>query len=78
MEITITKSLVHTILRHADDYPWRLQDTGLLAFWLGDHTEYRLHVWDPTDSRALDGPAIHDHPFDLISVAIAGETRNTL
>ena len=75
MSETVTKPLVLTILRHAEDLPWRLQDIGLMSLRLDDHREYRLHVWDPGH---LDGdPPIHDHPYDFTSTIIAGELTNT-
>jgi hypothetical protein len=76
MEGILTKPLVHTILQHAEDYPWVMQDIGLLGLRLDDRREYRLHVWDPTFSLEED-PPIHDHPFDFTSVIIAGEMHNT-
>ena len=77
MEGTGTKALVHAILRHAEDYPWRMQHIGLLGLRLDDHRELRLHVWDPTYSIVEDDPPIHDHPFDFTSMIIAGEMINT-
>jgi hypothetical protein len=68
--------LVRMILEHAEDYPWTLQDIGLLALRLDDRQEYRLHVWDASYSVG-DDPPIHDHPFDFISTVIAGEMINT-
>jgi hypothetical protein len=47
---TPSKALVLTILRHAEDFPWRMQDIGLMALRLDDQREYRLHVWDPGES----------------------------
>jgi hypothetical protein len=72
-----SKALVWTILTHAEDYPWKLQDIGLLGLRLDDRREFRLHVWDPTFSLAEDDPAIHDHPYDFTSTIIVGEMTNT-
>jgi hypothetical protein len=71
------KALVSMILQHAEDYPWTLQDIGLLGLRLDDRREFRLHVWDPTYSTVGDDPPIHDHPYDFTSTIIAGEMINT-
>jgi hypothetical protein len=47
-ETTMTKALVFTILRHAEDFPWRMQDIGLMGLRLDERREYRLHVWNPS------------------------------
>ena len=69
------QALVRTILEHAEDYPWVMQEIGLLGLRLDDKREYRLHVWDPSSS--VGEPPIHDHPFDFTSTVIAGEMTNT-
>ena len=77
MDARGTKALVHQILTHAQDYPWRMQDEiGLLGLRLDDRREYRLHVWDPTHS--VEQPPVHDHPSDFVSTVVAGEITNTL
>jgi hypothetical protein len=75
MSTTLSKALVLTILQHAEDFPWRMQDIGLLGLRLDDRREYRLHVWDP--SYLIGEPPIHDHPYDFTSTIIAGELTNT-
>jgi len=75
MSETLSKALVLAILRHAEDFPWRMQDIGLLGVRLDDRREYRLHVWDPTDNSGV--PPIHDHPYDFTSEIIVGELTNT-
>jgi hypothetical protein len=75
MTRTIDQALVQTILEHATDHPWRIQELGLLALRLDDRREYRLHVWDP-ESRVGD-PPIHDHPYDFTSTVMAGQLTNT-
>jgi hypothetical protein len=52
MSETLSKPLVPTILRHAEDFPWRMQDIGLMALRLDDQREFRLHIWDPTGDVA--------------------------
>lgn len=74
-ETTMTKALVFTLLRHAEDFPWRMQDIGLMGLRLDDRREYRLHVWDPSVSAG--DPPIHDHPYDFTSAIIVGELTNT-
>jgi hypothetical protein len=75
MSETLSKPLVLTILRHAEDFPWRMQDIGLMALRLDDQREFRLHIWDPTGDVA-ELP-IHDHPYDFTSTIIVGELTNT-
>jgi hypothetical protein len=75
MSETLSKPLVLTILRHAEDFPWRMQDIGLMALRLDDRREYRLHLWDPSD--IVGDPPIHDHPYDFTSTIIVGELTNT-
>jgi hypothetical protein len=40
VEETPTKALVSTILQHAEDYPWRMQDVGLLGLRLDERREF--------------------------------------
>lgn len=75
MSETLSTAPVLTILRHAEDFPWRMQEIGLLGLRLDDHREYRLHVWDP--SYSVGDPPVHDHPYDFTSTVIAGEMTNT-
>jgi len=74
MSDTLDRALVLTILRHAEDFPWRTQDIGLMSLRLDDRREYRLHVWDP--SRCVEEPPVHDHPYDFTSTVVAGELTN--
>jgi hypothetical protein len=75
MDNSLSKALVRTMLEHAEDYPWVMQELGLLGLRLDDKREYRLHVWDPSSS--FGEPPIHDHPLDFTSTVIAGEVTNT-
>jgi len=75
MPHTLEQTLVRNILEHAADYPWRIQDIGVLALRLDDRREYRLHVWDR--EGAIGDPPVHDHPFDFTSTVIVGELVNT-
>jgi hypothetical protein len=75
MSETLSKALVLTMLQHAEEFPWRMQDIGLMGLRLDDRREYRLHVWDP--SYCTGEPPIHDHPYDFTSTIIAGELTNT-
>jgi hypothetical protein len=72
---TLNRALVLTLLQHAEDFPWRMQDIGLMGLRLDDRREYRLHVWDP--SRCVGELPVHDHPYDFTSTIIAGELTNT-
>ncbi len=76
MRDVLTKALVLTILRHAEDFPWRMQEIGLLALRLDAHREHRLHVWDPAYGNG--DPPVHDHPYDFTSTIVAGELTDTL
>ena len=75
MSETLNKALVFTMLRHAEDFAWRMQDIGLMSLRLDDRREYRLHVWDP--SAVVGEPPIHDHPYHFTSTIIAGNMTNT-
>jgi hypothetical protein len=75
VENPLNKALVRTILEHAEDYAWKVQDFGLLGLRLDERREYRLHVWDP--SHYAGEPPVHDHPFDFTSTIIAGQMTNT-
>lgn len=72
---TLSKALVLTILRHAEDFPWRMQEIGLMGLRLDDRREYRLHLWDPSSN--VGDPPVHDHPYDFTSTIIVGELTNT-
>jgi hypothetical protein len=74
-EAAMTKALVFTLLRHAGDFPWRMQEIGLMGLRLDERREYRLHVWNP--SLSAGDPPIHDHPYDFASAIIVGELTNT-
>jgi hypothetical protein len=71
----LDQALVRTILEHPTDYPWRMQNIGLLALRLDDRREFRLHLWDP--ESCVGEPPVHDHPYDFTSTVIVGELVNT-
>ena len=71
----LDRTLVRNTLEHPTEHGWTMQDIGVLALWLDDRREYRLHVWDP-DSCTGD-PPVHDHPFGFTSTVIVGELVNT-
>jgi hypothetical protein len=75
MDHTLTRTLVRNILEHADDYPWTMQEIGLLGLRLDDRREHRLHVWGP--SYSVGEPPVHDHPYDFTSTVVVGELTNT-
>ena len=75
MEHDRAKALVRTILAHAEAFPWRMQDVGLLGLWLDDRRQHRLHLWAPEDMAG--DPPNHDHPFDFTSTVVVGELVNT-
>ncbi len=75
MRERLSKALVRTMLEHAEEFPWRMQDIGLMGLRLDDRREYRLHVWDP--SCVIGELPIHDHPYDFTSTIIAGGLTNT-
>jgi hypothetical protein len=72
---TLDQTLVRSILEHATDFSWRMQEIGLLGLRLDERGGYRLHVWAP-DAAAGD-PVVHDHPYDFTSTVIVGELVNT-
>lgn len=75
MSCTLDRALVLTLLRHAEELPWRMQDIGLMSLRLDDRRAFRLHVWDPGSD--VGEPPVHDHPYDFTSTIIAGELTNT-
>lgn len=60
MRETLSRALVLTMLQHAEDFPWRMQDIGLMGLRRDDRREFRLHVWDP--SRSDGQPPIQPIP----------------
>jgi hypothetical protein len=46
-ETTMSKALVFTLLRHAEDFAWRKQDIGLRGLRL----EYRLRIFGTRRAR---------------------------
>jgi hypothetical protein len=75
MDNGLHKALVYQLLAHPEDYPWTVQDIGLLGLRLDDRREYRLHIWD--SSLCVGEPPVHDHPFDFVSQIIAGQMIDT-
>jgi hypothetical protein len=39
MSETLSKALVLTMLQHAEDFPWRMRDIGLMGLRLDDRRE---------------------------------------
>jgi hypothetical protein len=76
MDEGMNRNLVRTILEHAQDYPWTLQDIGVLGLRLDERREYRLQVWDP--ALRVGDPPVHDHPYDFTSKIVVGEMVNTV
>ena len=42
MSETLSRALVLTLLQHAEDFPWRMQEIGLMSLRLDDRREHRL------------------------------------
>jgi hypothetical protein len=70
----LDKVRIRTILEHALEYPWKIQDIGLLALRLDEQRECALHVWAP--DRCMGTPPIHDHPYDFVARIVVGEVTN--
>jgi hypothetical protein len=77
MDITFLKPLVAAVLQD-DRRPWTVQGFGFLRTYFGPSDapkKFRLNLWD----HHLTVPnvsTIHDHPWDLKSVIVAGEIIN--
>lgn len=71
----LDRVLVRNTIDHALDFPWVMQEIGLLGLRLDERRCYRLHVWAP--DRAGGPPVIHDHPFDFSSQVLFGEVVDT-
>lgn len=68
--------VVRQILTHPEGQPWTLQGFGMLRCDVMGR-EYRLHVWD-NRYRTQHVSTIHDHPWDLESLVLAGQIRNVI
>ena len=75
MAVSPVRSLVKSILKHADDFAWSLQGFGMLRLHV-DNT--RVHVWD--DRYAVPNVSvIHDHlQWALRSTIMSGALMNIL
>ena len=69
------QALVRTILEHAADYPWRMQEIGLLGLRLDDRRRVPTPRVGP--ERALGDPPVHDHPSTSRPRSSSGEMTNT-
>src|SRR6267378_4250074 len=72
MSFEITRELVKAVLRSPFDLKWSVQGLGMLRTYLDDNQRYRLHVWDKI-LRVPDVSPIHDHPWHLNSLIVAGQ-----
>lgn len=66
-------SMVHNILINAHLFKWELWRTGMLRLDIDENTV--LHIWDMR-YRDENVTLIHDHPFNLSSIVIAGKILN--
>lgn len=71
------QAAVRCILEHPHDHKWTVQGMGMLRTYLepGDKSAvWRLNIW----SGALHNGAsmMHDHPWSLASIVIAGRLTN--
>ena len=71
--VEVIKIMVKAILDQATNLSWSVQGLGMLRLYLSN--EYRLHVWDDR-LKVPNVSEIHDHPWDLESLVVAGVVRN--
>lgn len=68
------EALVKTILKHPRELAWTTQGFGMIRCY-PDGDEIRLNIWH----KAFQVPGvstIHDHPWDLESLCVAGRLVN--
>jgi len=70
----VTKSLVKKILESPLKFSWSAQGLGMLRLYLDEAQRYRLHIWD-SSLRIPNVSPLHDHPWDLTSLIVAGQMR---
>lgn len=67
-----TRLCVENILRHPKEFKWSVQGLGMMRLYLSDAV--RLHIWDSC-LRVPGASPLHNHPWDLDSLVIAGKYR---
>jgi hypothetical protein len=76
-DLTFLKPLVAAILRD-ESRSWTVQGFGFLRTYFGPADapkKFRLNLWD-TRFTVPDVSTIHDHPWDLTSLIVAGRLGN--
>lgn len=68
----MSKSLVKSILEHADAYDWTVQGLGMLRTYI--EPELRLHLWN-SGLVYDDVSTMHTHPWNFHSLIISGRVR---
>lgn len=79
IEHAALKALVGTLLEHPQPVlrEWTLQGLGMLRTYLDAEKTVRLHVWD--DRYAVpEVSELHTHPWDMVSVVVAGQVANQI
>jgi hypothetical protein len=68
-----TKDDIRKILENPLDREWSIQGLGMLRTYLDDKKVQRLHVWSDEARGMWDGASeLHTHPWDMISIIMAG------
>lgn len=65
------RMMVESILTRPEGNRWQVQGLGMLRCYLDEAKRFRLHVWD-SSLRTPGVSAIHNHPWNLLSIVIAG------
>lgn len=76
-DLTFLKPLVANVLQD-DKRAWTVQGFGFLRTYFGPASApkmYRLNLWD-SHFTVPNVSTIHDHPWDFVSVIVAGEFIN--
>lgn len=69
-----TRLLVENILKTPLDFKWQVQGLGMMRVYLDGDKTHRMHIWDSA-LRVPGVSALHNHPWDLTSLVVAGVYR---
>lgn len=71
---TVIKQVVKSILERRHAFEWKAHGLGFLRLYFSD--TLRLHVWHTALKHPVDATPLHDHPWHLNSLVIAGKVEN--
>lgn len=74
VELRMMQTLALAVLDNAGAYDWSVQGFGMLRLYI--RKIGRLHIWDSA-LRYPNVSVVHNHSWDLTSMVLFGELRNT-